>query len=117
MSARAQAARGYRMRPAPRRRRGSSGSRIQWDRLGRVLLVLFFFLILAWYVNPVVNFVDAWKDSRTERANVVKLKAENAELRERAAGLEGPDAEERAARRLGMVAEGERSYVIRGLGK
>jgi cell division protein FtsB len=120
MTARAQAARGYRMRPAPRRRRGSgrgSRTRIQWDRLGRVLLVLVFFLVLAWYVNPVVNFVDAWRDSRAERTNLTELKAENAELRERAAGLEGPDAEERAARRLGLVAEGERSFVIRGLSK
>jgi len=117
MTARAQAARGYRMRPAPRRRRSSGGSRIQWDRLGRVLLVLVFFLVLAWYVNPVVNFIDAWKDSRAERTNLVELKSENAELRKRAAGLDGPDAEERAARRLGMVAEGERSFVIRGLGK
>jgi cell division protein FtsB len=117
MTARAQAARGYRMRPAPRRRRGSGRSRIQWDRLGRVLLVLVFLLVLAWYVNPVVNFVDAWRDSRAERAHLAELKTENAELRERAAGLEGPDAEERAARRLGMVAEGERSFVIRGLDK
>jgi cell division protein FtsB len=119
MTARAQAARGYRMRPAPRRGRGraSARSRIQWDKLGRVLLVLVFILVLAWYVNPVVNFVDAWQDSRAERENLTELKAENAELRQRAAGLDGPDAEERAARRLGMVAEGERSFVIRNLEK
>jgi cell division protein FtsB len=117
MTARAQAARGYRMRPAPRRGRAGARSRIQWDRLGRVLLVLVFFLVLAWYVNPVVNFVDAWQDSRAERTNLAELKQENAQLKNRAAGLEGPDAEERAARRLGMVAEGERSFVIRGLKK
>ena len=117
MSARAQAARGYRMRPAPRRGGRSARSRIHWDKLGRVLLVLVFFLVLAWYVNPAMNFFDAWHDSRAERQNLVELRAENSELRERAAGLEGPDAEERAARRLGMVAEGERSYVIRGLDK
>ena len=104
MSARAQAARGYRMRPAPRRGRRSAASRIHWDKLGRVVLVLVFFLVLAWYVNPAMNFFDAWHDSRTERENLADLRAENAELRERAAGLEGPDAEERAARRLGMVA-------------
>ena len=112
MSARAHAARGYRVRPAPRR--GSSGaSRIRWDKLGRVALVIVLFAILASYVSPVVNFVDAWHDSRGERAALQELQRQNAELRSKASALDGPDAAERAARRLGMVAAGERSYVIK----
>jgi cell division protein FtsB len=115
MSARAQASRGYRLRPAPRSRRRSGGSRIRWDRLGRIALVVVLFAILASYINPVVNFVDAWSDSRAERDSLTELRQENKKLRERIAGLDGPGAAERAARKLGMVAEGERSYVIRGL--
>lgn len=111
MSARAHAARGYRARPAPRRS-SRNPSRIRWDKLGRVTLVVVLLAVLASYVNPVVDFFDAWSDSRAERSQLTQLKEQNAELRARAAALEGPDAAEREARRLGMVAAGERSYVI-----
>lgn len=116
MSARAQAARGYRMRPAPRgRRRGAPASRIRWDRVGRVALVLVLGAVLISYVSPALNFIDAWRDSGAERANLADLRAENAKLRERLATLGETDAAERAARRTGMIAVGETSYVVRGL--
>ena len=102
--------RAYRARP---RRRGRT--RIDWDRLGRIALVLILFAVLLSYLNPVVNLVDAWRDSRAERAHFGELVRENQELRERRAALSDPDAVEREARSLGMVAPGERSYVIRGL--
>lgn len=111
MSARAQTARRYRMKPAPRRGAGRA-SRVRWDKLGRVVLVLVLFAILASYVNPVVNFVDAWSDSRAERTQLQELQRENAKLRSRAGSLEGPDAAERAARRLGMVAPSEAPYSV-----
>lgn len=112
MTARAQAARGYRPRPA-RRRGGQRSSRIRWDKLGRVVLVLVFFAILASYVGPAMKFVDAWRDSGAEKAQLQDLQRENAQLRSRAGSLDGPDAADRAARRLGMIAAGERSYVIK----
>jgi cell division protein FtsB len=117
MSSRAQAARGYRMRPAPRSKRAArSASRIHWDKVGRVALVLVLAAVLISYIGPVVNFVDAWGDSRAERAAVVELKAENAKLQQRVATLDGDDAAVRAARRAGMVAPGEKPYQVRGLG-
>jgi cell division protein FtsB len=109
--------RAYRLRPAPRARGRRRASRIHWDKLGRVVLVLVIFAIFLSYVNPAVNFVDAWSDARAERAALAEAKAENAKLRERLSSLQAPGAAERAARRLGMVAEGERAYVIRGLGR
>ena len=112
MTARAQAARGYRMRPAPRRG-GRRASRIRWDKLGRVALVIVLVAVLASYISPALNFVDAWQDSRSERTELQQLQRENADLRARAGTLDGPDAAERAARRLGMVAPGESSYVIK----
>ena len=100
-------------RIAPRRSRaGRPASRVDWDRLGRIALVLVLFVIVALYVNPVVNFVDAWRDSRAESEQLAELKAEHARLKERAATLAEPDAAERGARRLGMIAPGERSVVI-----
>ena len=116
MSARAQA--GYRMRPAPRRGgRRRARSRINWDRVGRVALVLVLFAVLASYVGPSLNVFDAWRDSKTDRANLVEAKRENAKLRARLAILEEPDAAEHAARRTGMVAVGEKPYTIKGLGR
>ena len=75
--------------------------------------MLVFFAILASYVGPAVKFVDAWRDSGAEKTQLQELQRENAQLRSRAASLDGPGAAERAARRLGMVADGERSYVIK----
>ena len=107
-------ARAYRV--APRRgARGRPASRIHWDKLGRVVLVIVLFLILLLYVNPVVNFVDAWRDSHTQRSELLELRQEHGRLAARAAALEDSDAAGQAARKLGMIAEGERSYVIRGL--
>jgi cell division protein FtsB len=105
-------ARSYRVqrtRPGPRRR----GSRIDWDRFGRIALVLVLFAVMLSYLNPVINLVDAWRDSHAERDNFGALARENNELLERKAALKDPDAVEREARRLGMVAPGERAYVIR----
>jgi hypothetical protein len=118
MSARAQAARGYRMRPGPRRRRATGGgSRIQWDRVGRVALVIVLFLVLASYVGPSINFFDAWRGSKSEQIHLAEMRQENARLKQRAEELNGPDAAEREARKLGMidVSAGEASYVIKGL--
>jgi cell division protein FtsB len=103
--------RAYRI--APRRQgAGRSATRVDWERLGRVSLVLILFVILALYINPVVNFVDAWRDSRAESGQLAELKQENQELRSRAQTLEHSDAAELGARGLGMVNPDERSVVI-----
>ena len=116
MSARAQAARGYRLRAAPRGRRDRrSASRIDWERLGRIALVIVLALVLVSYVNPTLNFLDAWRDSRAEHAHLAELREENAQLRQRLATLDSPDAAERAAREQGWVAPGEGAWVIQGL--
>lgn len=107
-------ARSYRVAPRPRGTAGPS-TRVDWERLGRIALVIVFCLVLAWYVGPVINFVHAWKDSRAEGAQLQELKQENSELKARAAAISSPSAAERGARRMGMVADGEQPYVIRGL--
>ena len=112
MSARAQTAPGYRARPAPRRS-SRNPSRIRWDKLGRVALVLVLLAIMASYVSPLVNFFDAWSDSRAERVQLQQLLQQNRELRAKAAALDGQGAAESEARQMGMVAAGERSYVLK----
>jgi cell division protein FtsB len=72
-------------------------------------------LICISYIGPSINFVDAWRDSKSEHASLAELRAENAKLKQRRDNLEGPDAAERGARKIGMVDVGEAGYVVRGL--
>jgi cell division protein FtsB len=113
MAARAHPQR-YRARPAPRSG-PSRGSRINWERLGRRVLVLVLFAVLASYLNPVVNLVDDWRDSQAEKERFAELLQENERLTKRAEAIRNPAAAEQQARRQGMVGPGERAYVIRGL--
>jgi cell division protein FtsB len=80
-------------------------------------LVLVLVAICISYVKPALNFFDAWQDSKAEHAALADLRAENTGLRKRIANLDGPDAAERAARKIGMVAPGEGSYVLHGLAR
>jgi hypothetical protein len=104
----------YRVAPRGRgRRRGAS--RIDWERAGRIALVLVLFLIVALYVNPLAGFVNAWQESKAEQESLAQVERTNAELEKRLAVLSQPGGTEREARKLGMVAADERSYVVRGL--
>jgi cell division protein FtsB len=97
---------------APRRR-----TSIRWDRLGRLALLGTLFVILLLYISPAKHW---WEQSRTSNAQeqeVEDLTKENRGLKERVRALRDPGALEREARRLGMVRQGERAYVIEGLPK
>jgi cell division protein FtsB len=96
-------------------RRRVGPSRIRWDRIGRIALVLVLFGVMVSYLNPVVNLIDAWRDSKVGERNLVELKAEHAGLEQQLDRAEDPLTLEREARKLGMVKPGERAYVIRGL--
>jgi cell division protein FtsB len=85
--------------------------------VGRVTLVLVLVLICVSYVGPSLNFLDAWRDSKSEHATLNELRAENGKLRQRLDNLAGPDAAERGARKIGMVAPGEAAFVVRGLNR
>ena len=97
---------------APRRR-----TSIRWDRLGRLALLATLFVILLLYISPAKHW---WEQSRTSNAQEQELEdltKENRGLKERVRALRDPGALEREARRLGMVRQGERAYVIEGLPK
>ena len=97
---------------APRRR-----TSIRWDRLGRLALLGTLFVILLLYISPAKHW---WEQSRTSNAQEQELEdltQENRGLKERVRALRDPGALEREARRLGMVRQGERAYVIEGLPK
>jgi cell division protein FtsB len=76
------------------------------------VLVIVFFVILALYIGPTINFVNAWRQSHAQEAALVRLRQQNVELQNRAKMLSDPGAMERAARRQGMVVAGELPYSI-----
>jgi cell division protein FtsB len=97
---------------AHRRRRRT---RVNWDRFGRVALVLVLFAVLVSYLNPVVNFIHAWHDSKASKVKLDQLARENAELRSRVDQDSSDAVMVREARKLGMVRPGERAYVVHNL--
>jgi hypothetical protein len=102
-----------RRRPAPRR----GGSRIRWDRLGRVALTLVLGAILISYLNPLVSFVHRYRGSTAAKAHLHALVVENKRLHERVQSTDDPVVLEREARRQGLIQPGERAYVVHGLSR
>lgn len=92
-------------------------SRIRWDRISRVGLLVVLLGVMALYVRPATSYVSTLRESHAKSAEVTRLARENHRLRARRAALRDVNSLEKEARRLGMVRPGERAYVVRGLPK
>ena len=77
--------------------------------------MLVFFAILFSYISPVVNFVNAWRGAHETDAQLQELRQKHDRLEAKAAALRSPNAAVLQARRLGLVKDGERSFVVRHL--
>ncbi len=105
-------------RPAARRPRPgarSGPSRIKWDRVGRIALVLVLFAVAYSYLNPAINLFDTYRSTTAAKAEFHELLKENKRLHRAIQSSDEPAVVARAARKQGMVAEGEKPYVVRGL--
>jgi cell division protein FtsB len=100
-----------RRRPRPRR----GGSRVNWDRVGRVALTIVLAAVLFSYLNPAVNFIHSYRGSQEAKARLAELQQETSRLERRVKATRDPGVLEREARRQGMIRPGERAYVIQGL--
>ncbi|MEZ5077063.1 MAG: hypothetical protein R2725_06450 [Solirubrobacterales bacterium] len=122
MAARAKAARGgagARRRPAARKRRPAArrgGSRVNWDKIGRIALTLVLAAVLYSYLNPAIDFVKTYTATTAAKAELHQLQAKNRKLHRRVQSVADPIVLDREARAQGMVEEGETPTVIRGLG-
>ena len=94
-----------------RRRRGG----IRWDRVGRFALLGVLLVILLLYVSPAKHWIEQSRTAGEQRQELTDLTKENRGLRRRIRALRSPGALEREARRLGMVKQGERAFVIQNL--
>jgi hypothetical protein len=107
-----------RRRPAARKRRPAArttASRIKWDRVGRIALTLVLAAVLYSYFHPAIAFVKTYTATTAAKAKQHELLRENRRLHRRVQTSEDPMVVEQAARVQGMVAEGERPTVVRGL--
>ncbi len=97
-------------RPVPARR-----TSIRWDRVGRLAMLGTLIVILLLYISPARHWLQQSSTASAQRQELNGLLRENTKLKERVRSLRDPGALEQEARRLGMVREGERAYVIQGL--
>jgi cell division protein FtsB len=95
--------------------RAAARPNIRWDRLGRVFLLGVLFLILLMYVSPLTRWVTQKNTAKEDTAELRQLESTNAELKARLQSLQSPQALELRARKLGMVKQGERAFVIENL--
>lgn len=77
--------------------------------------MLVLFGVMVSYLNPMVNLVDAWRDSKAGKEQLTQLQAQYSSLRQQVGKARDPITLEREARKLGMVKPGEHAYVVRGI--
>jgi len=87
-------------------------SAIRWDRVGRWALLGTLLVVLMLYISPLTKWVEQSRTASEHRTELRQLEGDNARLKKRIDTLRRPDALEQEARKLGMVREGERSFVI-----
>ncbi|HXF31051.1 MAG TPA: septum formation initiator family protein [Solirubrobacterales bacterium] len=105
-------------RPAARKRRPGArrtASRIKWDRVGRIALVLVLFAVAYSYLNPAINLFETYRSTTASKAEFHQLLQENKHLHRSIQSADNPAVVAAAARKQGMVAEGETPFVLRGL--
>jgi cell division protein FtsB len=106
-------------RPAARRKPGPrrGGSRIRWDKVGRIALTLVLAAVLYSYLNPAIELVKTYTATSEAKAEFHEVLKENKRLHRRVQSADDPVAISRKARAQGMVAEGETPIVVHGFSK
>jgi cell division protein FtsB len=83
--------------------------------VGRIALLCVLAGVVYLYIGPTSTWISTYQEAKERRAVVAELREENRRLRERRDALRRPAVVESEARRLGMVRDGEKAFVVRGL--
>lgn len=86
-------------------------------RFGRIALAIVVLLMASSYVRPAVDWVNARSAAGAQAQRLDALRATESRLEHEKARLSTERGLTVEARRLGMVREGERAYVVTGLPK
>lgn len=104
--------------PRPRPRRVPSRdpwSRVRWDRVGRVGMLIVLGIVAVLYAEHLVSYLSTRSQADRELAAVQSLARQNRRLSAEQQSLGQPATIQHEARALGMVRAGERAYVVTGL--
>lgn len=94
----------------PRRRRPSRSTlALRWIGVGALVV------IALSYVHPLRSWQAARERVAERRAELAALERENADLEQRLALSDDDAFIEREARRLGLVRQGERLFIVKGV--
>ena len=88
---------GRRRKPAARR----GGSRIRWDRVGRIALTLVLAAVLYSYLNPAIDFVKTYTATTAAKAEFHELLRENKRLHRRIQTADDPIVDQPQGARAG----------------
>jgi cell division protein FtsB len=78
-------------------------------------LVLVLFAVAYSYLNPAIDLFKTYRSTTAAKAEFHELLRENKRLHKAVQTAAEPAVVEGAARRQGMIAEGETPFVLRGL--
>jgi len=115
MASNASSASRAKRRPARRPAARKGASRIKWDRVGRIALVLVLFMVAYSYLNPAIDLFKTYKSTTAAKAEFHELLRENKRLHKAVQSAGNAAVVESTARRQGMVADGETPFVLHGL--
>ncbi|MHB8658328.1 MAG: FtsB family cell division protein [Solirubrobacteraceae bacterium] len=87
-------------------------SRVRWDRMGRIGMLVVLAVVGALYFQHALSYLSTRSQATQQSAIVQRLVRENAALVRERKSLSDPATIERDARALGMVKPGERPYVV-----
>jgi cell division protein FtsB len=90
-------------------------SRVRWDRVGRVGLLIVLCVVAGLYVQQGLSYLAVRSQANRQQAIVQQLTRSNKSLRAQQSSLNSPTTILRDARALGMVRVGEHPYEISGL--
>lgn len=90
-------------------------ARVRWDRLGRVAMLCVLVALAYLYLSAGAHLLSTWRQARGASAKVASMEREHRQLQRQHEALGMPATVEAQARRLGMMKQGERAYIISGL--
>jgi cell division protein FtsB len=90
-------------------------SRVRWDRIGRVGLLVVLCVVAGVYVQQALAYLAVRSQADHQRAIVHQLSRANAGLRAQQTSLNSEATIVSDARALGMVRVGEHPYEVTGL--
>lgn len=96
-------------------RTAGPAARVRWDRVGRVAMLGVLLVLAYLYLSAGAHLLSTWHQARTESAKVSAMQREHSALLGQHDALGNLGVVEAQARKLGMMRQGERPYIITGL--